>query len=157
MYGVDHKSAEHAFQYAKAVRCGYLNAATSINEAKNALAAKRIGDKIQSNKQWNDTCENGTENTKISSWPGKDLLGQIIQKVAKKSERGKRVISGAIKAKQKSKSKQDVKQLDISKMLRNLRSQSDSDSFSGIDASSDSNEETSAASGKGKLSLRRYV
>ena len=27
MYGGDHKSADHAFQYAKAVRCGYLNAA----------------------------------------------------------------------------------------------------------------------------------
>ena len=56
---MDHKSAEHALQYAKAVRCGYMNATTSINEATNALAAKRIGDKIQSNKQWNDTCENG--------------------------------------------------------------------------------------------------
>ena len=46
------------FNMRKLLRCGYVNAATLINEAKNALAAKRIGDKIQSNKQWNDTCEN---------------------------------------------------------------------------------------------------
>ena len=55
---MDHKSAEHAFQYAKAIKCGDLDAAKSINEAKDALSAKRIGDKIQSNEQWNDTCEN---------------------------------------------------------------------------------------------------
>ena len=90
----------------------------------------------------------GTENTKISSWPGKNILGQFIQKVAKKIRKRKRSDQWS-KAKQKSKSKQDLKQQDISKMLRNLRSQSDSDSFSGIDASSDSDEETSAASGKG--------
>ena len=35
-----------------------MNAAESINEAKNALVAKRFGDKIQSNEQWNDNCEN---------------------------------------------------------------------------------------------------
>ena len=58
MYGGDHKSVEHAFQYANVERCGYLNAAASMNEAKNAIAAKRIGDKIQSNEQWNDNCEN---------------------------------------------------------------------------------------------------
>ena len=58
MYGGDHKSVEHAFQYANVERCGYLNAAASMYEAKNAIAAKRIGDKIQSNEQWNDNCEN---------------------------------------------------------------------------------------------------
>ena len=46
---MDHKSAEDAFQYAKSMRCGDFDAAKSINEAKDALSAKRIGDKIQSN------------------------------------------------------------------------------------------------------------
>ena len=90
----------------------------------------------------------GTENTKISSWPGKNILGQIIRKVANKIKKRKRSDQWS-KAKQKSVSKQELKQQDISKILRNLRSQSESDSFSGIDASSDSDEETSAASGKG--------
>ena len=48
----------HFNMRAKAMRCGDLDAAKSINEAKYALSAKRIGDKIQSNEQWNDTCEN---------------------------------------------------------------------------------------------------
>ena len=118
--------------HAKAMRCGDLDAAKSINVVKDALSAKRIGDKIQSNEQWNDTCENvmteisenkcvqvqifceklgsvkkgaafvestyndkwgsglhktGTENTKISSMPSKNMLRQIIQKVAKKNQK----------------------------------------------------------------------
>ncbi|KAK3107169.1 hypothetical protein FSP39_008435 [Pinctada imbricata] len=55
LYGVQHKSAEHAFQYTKAVRCGDLNAANSIKDAKDALSAKRIGDKIKPNEQWIST------------------------------------------------------------------------------------------------------
>lgn len=44
IYGVAHKSAEHAFQYAKAVRCGDLDATKPIQEAKDAISAKRIRD-----------------------------------------------------------------------------------------------------------------
>lgn len=44
IYGVAHKSAEHAFQYAKAVRCGDLDATKPIQKAKDAISAKRIRD-----------------------------------------------------------------------------------------------------------------
>lgn len=44
IYGVAHKSAEHAFQYTKAVRCGDLDATKPIQEAKDAISAKRIRD-----------------------------------------------------------------------------------------------------------------
>lgn len=44
IYGVAHKSAEHAFQYAKAVRCGDLDATKPIQEAKDPISAKRIRD-----------------------------------------------------------------------------------------------------------------
>lgn len=57
MYGFTHKSAEHAFQYTKAVRCGDLDTAKTILEAKDALSAKRLGDKIRPNEQWADTRE----------------------------------------------------------------------------------------------------
>lgn len=49
IYGFTHKSAEHAFQYAKAVRCGDLDTAKTIQEAKDTLSAKRLGDKIRPN------------------------------------------------------------------------------------------------------------
>lgn len=57
LYGVTHKSAEHAFQFAKAMRCGDQNAAAQIQSATDALSAKRIGDKVKTNEQWNNTCE----------------------------------------------------------------------------------------------------
>ena len=55
LYGVKHKSAEHAYQYTKAMRCGDLDAANTIKDSQDALSAKRIGDKIKPNEQWNDT------------------------------------------------------------------------------------------------------
>lgn len=135
LYGVTHKSAEHTFQFAKAMRCGDQNAAAQIQSATDALSAKRIGDKVKANEQWNNTCEKvmtkvvgnicvqverfreklrssnkhaiffestyndtwgsgldrvGTENTKQAAWPGKNLLGKIISKVAKKSRKRKK-------------------------------------------------------------------
>ena len=63
----------------------------------------------------------GTEDTKISSWHCKNSLGQIIQKVAKIIRKRKRSDHQLSKAKQKSKFKQDLKQQDITKMLRNIR------------------------------------
>lgn len=39
LYGVCHKSAEHAFQYAKAMQCGDLDAAKTILTAEDALSA----------------------------------------------------------------------------------------------------------------------
>lgn len=61
IYGVTHRSAEHAFQYTKAVRCGDLDAASSIKEAPDALSAKRLGDKVLPNEQWNETKRNVME------------------------------------------------------------------------------------------------
>lgn len=49
LYGVSHKSAEHAFQFTKAVRCGDQNAAAQIQSATDALSDKRIGDKVKTN------------------------------------------------------------------------------------------------------------
>lgn len=43
VFGVQHKSAEHAFQNAKSLRCGDLDAAKSIQESKDTLSAKHIG------------------------------------------------------------------------------------------------------------------
>ena len=40
------------------MKCGDLDAAKLFQGTKDALSVKRIGDKIQSNEQWNDTCEN---------------------------------------------------------------------------------------------------
>lgn len=57
VYGFTHKSAEYAFQYAKAVRCGDLDTAKTTIEAKDALSGKRFWDKIRPNEQWTDTRE----------------------------------------------------------------------------------------------------
>ena len=189
LYGVTHKSAEHAFQYAKAMRCGDQNAAAQIQSATDALSAKRIGDKVKTNEQWNNTCEKvmtevvenkcvqverfreklrssnkhaifvestyndtwgsgldrvGTENTKQAAWPGKNLLGKIIAKVAKKSRKRKKSEQWS-RPKQTQQPKESSKQRDIVKMLKDMRAQSDSDSFSGWD-SSDSESESDAQS-----------
>ncbi|XP_062571631.1 uncharacterized protein LOC134254695 [Saccostrea cucullata] len=53
--GVKHKSAEHAFQYTKALRCGDLDAANTIKDADDALSALRLGKKIKTNEQWEST------------------------------------------------------------------------------------------------------
>ena len=57
LHGVEHKSSEHAFQYTKAMRCGDLDGAKSIQNASDAITAKRFGDKIKPTEQWRDTCE----------------------------------------------------------------------------------------------------
>ena len=185
IYSTSHKSAEHAFQYTKAVRCGDLDAAKLIQEAPDALSAKRLGDKIKPNEQWTDTKESvmteiienkcvqvqmfreklrsvkkdtvfaestyndiwgtgldkqGTENTKMEAWPGKNLLGQIICKISKKIRKRKKSDQWS-KPKQKQHPKVNTKQRDIAQMLRALRNQSDSESMSGFDASSSSDSE----------------
>lgn len=58
IYGVQYKSAENAFQYAKLLRYGDLEAAKSHQEASDAFSAKRIGDKVMINKPWNESCDN---------------------------------------------------------------------------------------------------
>ena len=49
---MSHKSAEHAYQYIKSLRCGNLESANKIKDAPDALSAKRLGDKVKPNEQW---------------------------------------------------------------------------------------------------------
>lgn len=46
-YGVCRKSVERAFQFAKGMRCGDLDAAQIIHITYNSLFAKQLGDKIK--------------------------------------------------------------------------------------------------------------
>ena len=55
IYGVSHKSAEHAYQYIKSLRCGDLESANKIKDAPDALSSKRLGDKVKPNEQWATT------------------------------------------------------------------------------------------------------
>lgn len=57
IYGVKHKSAEHAFHYIKAIRRGDLDAASKITDAEDALSAMRLRKKFKTNEQWNATKE----------------------------------------------------------------------------------------------------
>ena len=170
LFGVKHKSAEYAFQYAKALRCGDLEAANDIKEATDAVTALRMGNKIKNNEQWLSTkdsimeevlenkcvqvpgfCEKlrttkqityvatifdnewgsglnlyGTANTKQSKWPGKNLLGTMIQNIAKKC-RKRKLSDQWSRGKQKSGLRDKSKQRDVIQMLHDLRAASDSD------------------------------
>lgn len=183
-FGVQHKSAEHAFQYCKALRCGDLDAAKLIQEASDALSAKRIGDKVKVNVQWNESSEDvmkeiienkcnqverfreklrsvkkdtvfaestfndkwgtgldktGTQNTKPSDWPGQNVLGQIIGKVAKKIRKRKKSDQWSQPTQSsRQQKKHGTAQKNIAEMFRTLRTQMDFESTSGCDASSDS-------------------
>lgn len=57
VFEVQHKSARHAFHYAKSLRCGDLKAAKSIYEAKDALPAKLIRDEVGANEEWDNSYE----------------------------------------------------------------------------------------------------
>ena len=46
VFGITHKSAEHGFQYVKAMRSGDVPRATAIQEAATALDAKKIGNLV---------------------------------------------------------------------------------------------------------------
>lgn len=94
------------------------------------------------------TFKEGTENTKIISWPGKNLLEQIINKISKKIRIKCKKSDQWSKPKQKQQPKVSTKQRDIAQMLRDLRQQSDSESLSGFDASTESDSED-PAKGKG--------
>lgn len=171
IFGVKHKSAEHAFQYIKAVRCGDLDSANAIAKADDALAALRLGKKVKSNDQWVSTkvsimqeiLENkcvqvpvfrdklvtskqsttfveatynnewgsgldrdGTRNTKPDHWPGKNVLGVLMKKIAKRVRKRKHSDSGKIDRKQKQ-NKDQPNQRTIVQMLEQLRAMSDSD------------------------------
>ena len=49
----NHQSAEHAFQYTKALRCDDLETANAIKTADGAISALHLGKKIKSNEQLN--------------------------------------------------------------------------------------------------------
>lgn len=54
VFGVRHRSAEHAFRYVKAMRSGDIPRATAIQSAKSALDAKKIGKLITSSNSFTD-------------------------------------------------------------------------------------------------------
>lgn len=85
----------------------------------------------------------GTENTKIISWPGKNLLGQIINKISNIIRKRKKSDQWS-KPKQKQQPMVNTKQRDIVPMLRDLRLQSDSECMSGFVASTESDSEDPA-------------
>ena len=47
IFGLHHKSAEHAFQYVKAMRSGDVPRATAIQSATTALDAKKLGNQVK--------------------------------------------------------------------------------------------------------------
>lgn len=55
IFGMNHNSAEHAFQYSKAMRSGDVIRAAAIRDATTALDAKRIGSQITVGDQWTNT------------------------------------------------------------------------------------------------------
>lgn len=57
VFGIHHRSAEHAFQYVKAIRCGDLSKASAIQAAETALDAKMISKTIQINDEFIDKQE----------------------------------------------------------------------------------------------------
>ena len=52
IFGISHPSAEHAFQYSKAMRSGDTITASAIQKANSALDAKRIANKITTPDEW---------------------------------------------------------------------------------------------------------
>ena len=55
IFGMNHNSAEHAFQYSKAMRSGDVIRAVAIRDSPRAIDAKRIGSQVTVSDQWADT------------------------------------------------------------------------------------------------------
>ena len=54
IFGLKHRSAEHAYQYVKAMRSGDIPRATEIQSAKSALDAKKIGNMVAPSPSFTD-------------------------------------------------------------------------------------------------------
>lgn len=79
------------------------------------------------NNEWGSGLDrDGTRNTKPDHWPGKNVLGVLMKKVAKKVRKRKHSDSGKIDRKQKQ-NKDQPNQRTIVQMLEQLRAMSDSD------------------------------
>ena len=57
IFGIQHKSAKHAFQYKKALRLGDQESTKQIQQSKTAFSTKRIGDKIKTYDQRNESSQ----------------------------------------------------------------------------------------------------
>lgn len=89
------------------------------------------------NDEWGSGLDRtGTINTKQDKWPGKNTLGTIIKKVAKKV-RKRKLSDNAPKAQKQN--REQAKQRNIVDMLKTLRAASDSDA-SGCNPDSESSE-----------------
>ena len=161
IFGVRHRSAEHAFQYVKAMRSGDVPRAAAIQSATTALDAKKLGSQVKPSESFLDEqvtlmteiveakaaqcsefreClhkskkstvyvestfddfwasglnEQETQCTNCDKWPGKNILGAIVMKVAKHHRPKSRSWLTARATKSK-----DNKQRDISDMLKQLK------------------------------------
>ena len=90
----------------------------------------------------------GTMNTKQEKWPGKNNLGIIIGKIAKKVRKRKNSDQMS-RPRVKQLSKENSRQRDIAQMLRTLRTASDTDSVSGYNASDTDSAESDVTSSQG--------
>lgn len=112
---------------------------TSVSQKKLRAVKK---DTVFAESTFNDTWSSdldkqGTENTKIESWPAQNFLGKIIGEICPKNKQTSNTLKSDqwSKTKQKQHSKVSTKHRDITQMLQASRSQSDSESLSDFDAS----------------------
>lgn len=80
VFGIHHRSAEHAFQYVKAIRCGDLSKATAIQAAETALDAKMISKTIQINDEFIDKQEKLMEEIVNAKYDQVEAFREILDK-----------------------------------------------------------------------------
>ena len=159
VFGVNHHSSEHAFQYVKAIRCGDIQKAQAIQEAETALDAKKLGkditntDEFISKRQeimeeilnakysqvddFRSAVKKGTpstifaesvfdvfwgtglnrtatDHTDYRKWPGKNIMGKLLDKIAGENRPPRRSVSVP-------RNLQMSEQRNISDMLNSIR------------------------------------
>ena len=77
-FGISHPSAEHAFQYSKAMRFGDTITASVIQKANSALDAKRIAIKITTPENGCSTGRCNETNPGIKIWISARIQGKCI-------------------------------------------------------------------------------
>lgn len=80
VFGIHHRSAEHAFQYVIAICCGDLSKATAIQAAETALDAKMISKTIQINDEFIDKQEKLMEEIVNAKYDQVEAFREILDK-----------------------------------------------------------------------------
>lgn len=159
VFGVNHHSSEHAFQYVKAIRCGDIQKAQAIQEAETALDAKKLGKDIPNTDEFISKREEimeeilnakysqvddfrsavkkgtpstifaesvfddfwgtglnrtATDHTDYRKWPGKNIMGKLLDKIAGENRPPRRSVSVP-------RNLQMSEQRNISDMLNSIR------------------------------------